>query len=169
MSGPDVGVIAPASAVQRGAPDIRYAQPAPARMCSQQTYGLGAMTHYSPSQRLPEPCGELGDSTDRFEVTTRALTGALPEYEHPPVSEVALTIQLDRAIGFRSLDLAEISACWADELPNVQERDRLPMLDADPDDPEMTLELGERLRHHAFGSRTHPGIMCCNCSRTASR
>ena len=76
-------------------------------------------------------------------MTTRDQPGALPEYQRPPVSEVALTIQLDTAIRFRSLDLAEIAACWADDLPDVQERDPLPRLDADPDDPETTPALGE--------------------------
>lgn len=72
----------------------------------------------------------------------RTQAGSLPEYERPPVSEVALTVQLDTDIGFRSLDLAEIAACWADDLPDMQERDRLPRLDIDLDDAETTLDLG---------------------------
>ena len=76
-------------------------------------------------------------------MTASPPTGALPEYERPPVTEVALTVQLDEDIGFRSLDLAAIAACWADDLPDVQERDRLPKLDVDPDDPETTPDRAE--------------------------
>ena len=73
------------------------------------------------------------DDTHACDMTSRPPTGALPEYEHPPVSEVALTVQLVDDIGFRSLDMATIAACWEHDLPHVEERDRLPRLDDDPD------------------------------------
>ena len=68
----------------------------------------------------------------------------LPEYARPPVVEVALAIQLDRAIGFRSLDAAAIAAAWADDLPVVEERAQLPMMGPDPDDPEVTLDVSDQ-------------------------
>ena len=76
-------------------------------------------------------------------MTARSPIDALPEYGRPPVTEVVLTVQLDDAIGFRSLDLAAVAACWAEDLPDVQERDRLPRLGTNPDDLEMTLDLAE--------------------------
>lgn len=72
-------------------------------------------------------------------MTERSASDALPEYGRPPVTEVALTVQLDDAIGFRCLDLAAIAACWEEDLPDVQERDRLPRLGADPEDLDTTL------------------------------
>jgi uncharacterized protein (TIGR04255 family) len=42
------------------------------------------------------------------------------------VTEVALTVQLEDAIGFRMLDLASIANAWADDLPDVSERRHLP-------------------------------------------
>ena len=65
----------------------------------------------------------------------------LPEYGLPPVVEVALAIQLEGSIGFRSLDLATIVARWADQLPDVQERAPLPMMGPGPEDAEVTLEV----------------------------
>ena len=42
------------------------------------------------------------------------------------MTEVALTVQLDDAIGFRLLDLASIANAWAEDLPDVRERPHLP-------------------------------------------
>ena len=67
----------------------------------------------------------------------------LPEYERPPVVEVALAIQLERAIGFKSLHLANVAASWADEFPSVEERAPLPLMGPDPDDPDVSLELSD--------------------------
>ena len=66
-----------------------------------------------------------------------------PEYGLPPVVEVALAIQLEGSIGFRSLDLATIVARWADQLPDVQERAPLPMMGHGPEDAEVTLEVSD--------------------------
>lgn len=67
----------------------------------------------------------------------------LPEYERPPVVEVALAIQLEGSIGFRSLDLAAIAGGWADALPHVEERAPLPMMGPEPQDPDVTLEVSD--------------------------
>ena len=67
----------------------------------------------------------------------------LPEYARPPVVEVALAIQLDAAIGYRSLDLAGIASHWAKEYPNVEERTPLPMMGFDSDTPDVTLDVSD--------------------------
>ena len=90
-------------------------------------------------------------------MTARSKVGALPEYERPPVTEVALTVQLDDDIGFRFLDLAGVAACWAEELPDVQERDRLPRLGADPDELDMTLDLAETRYTPRLWLQNEPG------------
>lgn len=50
----------------------------------------------------------------------------LPHFRRPPVTEVALTVQLEDAIGFRLLDLASIANAWAEDLPDASERSHLP-------------------------------------------
>ena len=57
--------------------------------------------------------------------------------------EVALAIQLEGAINFKSLHLAAIAAKWADELPNADERAPLPMMGPEPEDPDVTLEVSD--------------------------
>lgn len=52
----------------------------------------------------------------------------LPEYERPPVVEVALAIEFDEPVGFRSLDLGRIAAEWSDDLPLAEERPPLPRM-----------------------------------------
>ena len=66
----------------------------------------------------------------------------LPEYGRPPVVEVALAVQMDDVIGFRSLDMGALAAAWADDFPVVEERVPLPMMTPGWDDPEMSLEVG---------------------------
>ena len=67
----------------------------------------------------------------------------LPEYERPPVVEVALAIQLEGSIGFRSLDLAVLADRWSDDHPVRQERAPLPMMSPDPDEPGVSLEVSD--------------------------
>jgi len=67
----------------------------------------------------------------------------LPEYGRPPVVEVALAIQLDDAIGFRSVDMGTLAAAWADSCPVVEERVPLSMMTPGWDDPEVLLEVGD--------------------------
>ena len=64
------------------------------------------------------------------------MTGqvALPEYERPPVVEVALAIEFDQAVGFRSLDLGRLAAAWEDSLPRADERPVLPRMGPPDDD-----------------------------------
>ena len=52
----------------------------------------------------------------------------LPEYERPPVVEVALAIEFDEPVGFRSLNLGLIAAGWSDWLPLAEERPPLPRM-----------------------------------------
>ena len=59
---------------------------------------------------------------------------ALPEYERPPVVEVALAIEFEQAVGFRSLDLGRLAAAWADSLPQADERPLLPRMESPDDD-----------------------------------
>ena len=59
---------------------------------------------------------------------------ALPEYERPPVVEVALAIEFEQAVGFRSLDLGRLAAAWADSLPRADERPLLPRMESPDDD-----------------------------------
>ena len=57
----------------------------------------------------------------------------LPEYDRPPVVEVALAVEFEQAIAFRSLDLGRIADAWADSLPRAEERPMLPRMES-PDD-----------------------------------
>ena len=57
--------------------------------------------------------------------------------------EVALAIQLEGSIGFRSLDLAVLADRWVDDFPSAEERAPLPMMGPDPDDPEVSLEVSD--------------------------
>ncbi len=67
----------------------------------------------------------------------------LPEYERPPVVEVALAVQLDRAVGYKAHHLAEIAHRWEDEYPNVEERTPLPTMGFGSDNPDLTLDASD--------------------------
>ena len=54
---------------------------------------------------------------------------ALPEYERPPVVEVALAIEFEQAVNFRTLDFGRLAAAWEDALPAADERPPLPRMD----------------------------------------
>jgi len=59
---------------------------------------------------------------------------ALPEYERPPVVEVALAIEFEQAIGVRTLDFGQLAAAWVDSLPVADERRPLPRMEWPDDD-----------------------------------
>ncbi|MCY4294356.1 MAG: TIGR04255 family protein [Acidimicrobiaceae bacterium] len=59
---------------------------------------------------------------------------ALPEYERPPVVEVALAVEFEQAVRFRTLDLGRLAAEWAGSLPKADERPPLPRMDWPGDD-----------------------------------
>jgi len=73
----------------------------------------------------------------------RPPEGQLPAYDRPPVIEVALAIQFESAIGYRSVDLARIAEPWRDMLPNVSERPQLAPIAVEPDRPAVALELSD--------------------------
>jgi uncharacterized protein (TIGR04255 family) len=50
----------------------------------------------------------------------------LPEFDRPPVIEVALGIQFEPAPGLRGIDLGDLRSAWADEFPIVSEQPPLP-------------------------------------------
>ena len=68
---------------------------------------------------------------------------SLPEYERPPVVEVALAIQLEAAIGYRSLDLANIARHWANEFPKIEERHPLPKMGFGSESLDMTFDVSD--------------------------
>ncbi|MDE0118156.1 MAG: TIGR04255 family protein [bacterium] len=70
-----------------------------------------------------------------------AQVGAFPAYDQPPVAEVALAIQLESAIGFRSFQLGQIAENWTSELPIVQERPALPPMVIQPEAPSLALHV----------------------------
>lgn len=67
----------------------------------------------------------------------------LPAYDRPPVAEVALAIQFESAIGYRSVDLAPIVECWKDTLPKVSERPPLAPMAIETDRPAVALRLSD--------------------------
>ena len=69
----------------------------------------------------------------------------LPEYESPPVVEVALAVQLDRAVGCKAHHLAEIARRWEDDHPNVEERTPLPTMGFGSDGPDLTLDVSDKI------------------------
>ena len=68
-----------------------------------------------------------------------------PEYERPPVVEVALAVQLDRAVGYKARHLAEIARRWEDEYPNVEERTPLPIMGFGSESPDLTLDVSDEI------------------------
>ena len=63
----------------------------------------------------------------------------LPEYAHPPVVEVALAIEFEQPVGFRSLDLGRLADAWVDgeAWPVAEERPLLPPMDPPSDDDDL--------------------------------
>lgn len=55
-----------------------------------------------------------------------AAAAVLPDFERPPVTEVAMAVQFDSQIGFRAVDLFTVTNAWAEDLPVVDERSPLP-------------------------------------------
>ena len=70
-----------------------------------------------------------------------APVGVLPAYDRPPVVEVALAIQFESAIGYRSLELGHIAETWSSELPVVEERPALPPMMVQPEAPSLELRV----------------------------
>lgn len=70
-----------------------------------------------------------------------AHVGVLPAYDRPPVVEVALAIQLESAIGYRSFQLGQIAETWSSELPIVEERPALPPMVVQPEAPSLALQV----------------------------
>lgn len=58
----------------------------------------------------------------------------LPEYEQPPVVEVALAIEFEQAVNFKVLDLGRLADAWADILPRAEERPLLPRMGVPAED-----------------------------------
>ncbi len=59
---------------------------------------------------------------------------SLPAYGMPPVVEVALAVEFEQSIGFRSLDLGRLADAWGDGWPLVEERPTLPSMESDDGD-----------------------------------
>ena len=73
----------------------------------------------------------------------RPPEGQLPAYDRPPVVEVALAIQFESAIGYRSVDLARIAERWQDTLPNVSERPPLGPMAVEPESPSVAFKVSD--------------------------
>ncbi len=56
----------------------------------------------------------------------------LPEYDKPPVVEVALAIEFKQSVNFSALDLGRLAAAWEDTLPHAKERPLLPRMGLPP-------------------------------------
>ena len=69
--------------------------------------------------------------------------GELPDYDQPPVVEVALAVQFKSAIGFRSFDLGKVAACWSDTLPEVSERPPLGPMAVEFEGPTVAFKVSE--------------------------
>ena len=52
----------------------------------------------------------------------------LPEYDQPPVVEVALAVEFKQSVNFRALDLGRLADAWKDILPHAEERPLLPRM-----------------------------------------
>ena len=63
-----------------------------------------------------------------------ASDSRLPEYDRPPVTEVALTVTFERAAEFGALDLAALAKRWEDILPRAEEEPLLPHMGYRSDD-----------------------------------
>ena len=72
-----------------------------------------------------------------------AHSGDLPDYHEPPVVEVALAIQFQSAIGYRSHDLAKFVERWSDELPKVLEKPPLAPMAVDFYGPAVELRVSD--------------------------
>ena len=73
----------------------------------------------------------------------RTPRGELPAYDRPPVVEVALAVQFESEIGYRSLDLAAIAARWADTLPVVSERAPLGPMAVELESPPVAFKMSD--------------------------
>lgn len=69
-------------------------------------------------------CAKLWPVSDR-------VPDSLPDFDRPPVVEVALAVQLAEPLGFTADDVTELAGAWADELPDASLRPALPPLDSD--------------------------------------
>ena len=76
-------------------------------------------------------------------MTMASHPGDLPDYDQPPVVEVALAIQFKSAIGFRSFDLGKVAACWSDRLPEVSERPPLGPMAVEFEGPTVAFKVSE--------------------------
>ena len=56
------------------------------------------------------------------EAAALASHGGLPEYDDPPVVEVALAVEFKHSMEIRSLDLVPLTIAWSDLLPHAKER-----------------------------------------------
>lgn len=70
-------------------------------------------------------------------------SGDLPGYDEPPVVEVALAIQFQSAIGYRSLDLAKFVEHWSEDLPKVLEKPPLAPMAVEFSGPAVELRVSE--------------------------
>lgn len=64
---------------------------------------------------------------------------ALPSFESPPVSEVALAVHFEPLVGLRALDVALLRERWQERLPRVEEHPPLP---PEVDGPGLQVEFG---------------------------
>lgn len=76
-------------------------------------------------------------------VPMTAQPGDRPDYEQPPVGEVALAIQFQSAIGYRSHELAAFVERWSGDLPKVLEKPPLTAMTVDFHGPAVELRVAE--------------------------
>ena len=88
-------------------------------------------------------CTPSGVTSASVIVTMASHPGELPDYDQPPVVEVALAIQFKSAIGFRSFDLGKVAACWSDTLPEVSERPPLGPMAVEFAGPSVAFKVSE--------------------------
>lgn len=74
----------------------------------------------------------------------RAIVDDLPEFEDPPVIEVALSVQFRSLPGLRGLAVAPLRELWRDRYPRVEEQPPLPsMVEGDmPSGPSLRINQG---------------------------
>ena len=75
----------------------------------------------------------------------------LPEYAQPPVVEVALAVEFEQPVKFRSLNLGRLADAWSDGWPLVEERPTLPSMKSDDDD-----DVLDNLQNALFGLAEPP-------------
>lgn len=86
---------------------------------------------------------------------TKPSSTQLPQFERPPVTEVALAVQFD-PVTLRAVDLAAISLAFADDFPTVEEQSPR---------PPMSVEQGPKLSFELRGGFDQPNLQFINNDR----